>query len=329
MDKLATPAAGEVLIDVVAAGIGNWDELVRIGSWQIGGPAPMALGTEAAGTIAAVGSGVAELREGDEVMTHPLPLRRHGTWAGRLLAPAATVAARPPEASWEAGGAFPIPALTAAQALDRLLGSSGDWVVINGAGSTGGLLVQLAAAQGAGDRDRAGAKKAGPPARASEVLDYAATGLRSSARSPAARGRPSTLLGRGHHIEAVTDGGRLATIRATRQKEERGVVMANVYVGPMVGNFRRCGTRQTAPSACRSRPSVVRSGGRSAAGGRRERTARSSLLKPRWPLTSVSTRRRCRRDRLQYRDAPIVVEHDHRLAPCALRRRSSVVDVGV
>src|ERR687888_240604 len=37
VDELATPAAGEVLIDVVAAGIGNWDELVRIGSWQIGG----------------------------------------------------------------------------------------------------------------------------------------------------------------------------------------------------------------------------------------------------------------------------------------------------
>src|ERR671937_725491 len=105
VDELATPAAGEVLIDVVAAGIGNWDELVRIGSWQIGGPAPMALGTEAAGTVAAVGSDVVELREGDEVMTHPLPLRRHGTWAGRVLAPAATVAARPPAASWEAGPA--------------------------------------------------------------------------------------------------------------------------------------------------------------------------------------------------------------------------------
>src|SRR3989442_15766745 len=81
VDEPAAPAAGEVLIEVVAAGIGNWDELVRIGSWQIGGPAPMALGTEGAGTVAAVGSGVAELRDGDEGMTHPLPLRRHGAWA--------------------------------------------------------------------------------------------------------------------------------------------------------------------------------------------------------------------------------------------------------
>src|SRR5215472_771844 len=150
VDELAPPAAGEVVI-VVAAGIGSWDELVRIGSWQIGGPAPMALGTEAAGTVAAVGSGVAEVREGDEVITHPLPLRRHGTWTERVLAPAATVALRPLGASWEAGGAFPVPALTAAQALDEALGiETGGWVVVNGAGGvTGGLLVQLAAARGA------------------------------------------------------------------------------------------------------------------------------------------------------------------------------------
>src|SRR5438874_5696525 len=90
VDEQATPAAGDVLIDVVAAGIGNWDELVRIGSWQIGGRAPTARGTEASGTVVAVGSRVAELRDGDEVMTHPLPLKRHGTWVGKVLAAAAT-----------------------------------------------------------------------------------------------------------------------------------------------------------------------------------------------------------------------------------------------
>src|SRR5262249_5211120 len=149
VDELPPPSEDEVLIEVAAAGIGNWDELVRIGSWRIGGPAPMALGTEAAGTVAAVGSAVAELREGDEVITHPLPLRRHGTWTGKVLAPAATIAPRPPEASWEAAAAFPVPALTAAQALDEALGiESGGWVVVNGAGGvTGGLLVQLAAAR--------------------------------------------------------------------------------------------------------------------------------------------------------------------------------------
>src|SRR5918912_1784434 len=77
-DDLATPGAGEVLIDVVAAGIGNWDELVRIGSWRIGGPAPMALGTEAAGTVAAGGSRGGGGGGGDGGMTPPFPPRGAG-----------------------------------------------------------------------------------------------------------------------------------------------------------------------------------------------------------------------------------------------------------
>jgi NADPH:quinone reductase-like Zn-dependent oxidoreductase len=239
VDDLVTPAADEVLIDVVTAGIGNWDELVRIGGWPVGGPAPMALGTEAAGTVAAVGSGVAELHEGDEVMTHPLPLRRNGTWAGRLLAPAASVAARPPGASWEAAGAFPIPALTAAQALDEALRiESGGWVVVNGAGGvTGGLLVQLAVARGARVIATASATKAERIRGygASEVLDYhgdwpalvrEVTGGGAPKAVNAARGQAGTTL------QAVADGGRLATITGDPPREERGVAVSDLYVRP-------------------------------------------------------------------------------------------------
>ncbi|HEX2310138.1 MAG TPA: NADP-dependent oxidoreductase [Vicinamibacterales bacterium] len=238
VDELAPPSEDEVLIDVAAAGIGNWDELVRIGSWRIGGQAPMALGTEAAGTVVAVGSRVAEVRDGDEVMTHPLPLRRHGTWAGKVLAPAATLAPRPSAASWEASGAFPIPALTAAQALDEALGiESGGWVVVNGAGGvTGGLLVQLAAARGARVIATASAKKAERIRGhgAAEVLDYHGdwpavvreiTGGAPKAVN-AAPGQAATTL------KAVADGGRLATITGDPPREERGVAVSDVYVRP-------------------------------------------------------------------------------------------------
>ena len=37
VDEPAPPGPDEVLIDVAAAGVGNWDDLVRIGSWEIGG----------------------------------------------------------------------------------------------------------------------------------------------------------------------------------------------------------------------------------------------------------------------------------------------------
>ncbi len=239
LDEPAPPAEGEVLIDVVAAGIGNWDDLVRLGSWQIGGPPPMALGTSAAGTIAAVGPDVGELREGDEVMTHPLPLRRHGTWASRLLAPAASVATRPAEASWEASGAFPIPALTAAQALDEALEiESGGWVVINGAGGvTGGLLVQLAVARGARVVATASPKKAERIRSygAEEVLDYnddwpalvrEITGGGSPKAVNAAPGQGAATS------KAVADGGRLATITADPPQVERGISVSDVYVRP-------------------------------------------------------------------------------------------------
>jgi NADPH:quinone reductase-like Zn-dependent oxidoreductase len=239
VDEPAPPAAGEVLIDVRDAGVANWDELVRIGSWQVGGPPPMALGTEAAGTVAAVGAGVVGLGVGDEVMTHPLPLRRHGTWAERLVAPAATLAPKPPEASWEAAGAFPIPALTAAQALDEVLAiESGEWVVVNGAGGvTGGLLVQLAAARGARVIATASAAKTERVRGygASEVLDYHGvwpalvreiTGGGAPTAVNAARGQAATTLG------AVADGGRLATITGDPPPGERGVAVSDVYVRP-------------------------------------------------------------------------------------------------
>src|ERR671937_664319 len=131
-------------------------------------------------------AGITALGEPVEVMTHPLPLRRHGTWAGRVLAPAATVAARPPAASWEAGGAFPIPALTAAQALDEVLDYHGDW-----------------------------------PALVREI-----TGGGAPKAVNAARGQAANTL------QAVAEGGRLATITGDPPPKERGVAVSDVYVRP-------------------------------------------------------------------------------------------------
>src|SRR5215212_2811380 len=53
-------APDEVLVEVAAAGVGNWDEFVRTGGWAVGGGPPPALGVEAAGTVLAVGDAVAD-----------------------------------------------------------------------------------------------------------------------------------------------------------------------------------------------------------------------------------------------------------------------------
>jgi NADPH:quinone reductase-like Zn-dependent oxidoreductase len=169
-------AADEVLIAVTAAGVGNWDDIVRQGGWDVGAVPPMALGVEAAGVVADVGRTAGDLAAGDEVMTHPLPLRGQGTWAPLLIAPAALVARKPAQMSWAVAGAFPVPALTAVQVVDEALAvRAGETVLVNGAGGvTGSLLVSLAAIRGARVIATAGPASGARLSRlgADEVLDY-------------------------------------------------------------------------------------------------------------------------------------------------------------
>jgi NADPH:quinone reductase-like Zn-dependent oxidoreductase len=243
------PLAGdEVLLEVMAAGVGNWDEYVRTGGWDVGATPPMALGVEAAGTVAAAGRAVSDWAPGDAVMTRPVPLRDQGTWAPRLIAPAGLLARKPPGASWEAAAAFPVPALTAEQVLsDALSVQAGEQVLVNGAGGvTGGLLVVLAALRGAqviataGPAHRQRVTELG----AGHVIDYhdrqwpeqvrAITGgCGVGAAANAAPGAAATA------IRAVADGGRLATITSDPPGEQRGITVSSVYVRPDGTQLRR------------------------------------------------------------------------------------------
>ena len=234
-------APDEVLVEVVAAGVGNWDEFVRTGGWDVGGGPPMALGVEAAGRVLAVGDAVSDWSLGDEVMTHPVPLRDQGTWAPRLIAPAALLARKPATVTWEAAAVFPVPALTAEQVLGEALDvHAGEQLVVHGAGGvTGGLLVALGALRGAQV-----IATAGPASRqrvsalgAAQVIDYhdrdwpeqvrAITGGRGvSASVNAVPGYAADA------IRAVADNGRLATITGDPPAQERGITVSNVYVRP-------------------------------------------------------------------------------------------------
>src|SRR5262245_65414587 len=68
-------ADDEVLIEIRAAGVGNWEEFVRTGEWEVGRAPPMALGVEAAGLITTIGASVEAWQPGAEVRSDPLPLR--------------------------------------------------------------------------------------------------------------------------------------------------------------------------------------------------------------------------------------------------------------
>jgi NADPH:quinone reductase-like Zn-dependent oxidoreductase len=234
-------ADDEVLIQVRAAGVANWDEIVRTGGWDVGRGPPMALGVEAAGVVTAIGRMVTDWAPGDEVITHPLPLRDQGTWAPTLIATAAVLAPKPAGVSWEVAAVFPVPALTAAQVLDEALEvKTGDRLLVNGAGGvTGGLLVSLGSLRGAEVFATAGphSLESVGALGARHVIDYhdedwpdqvlAITGR--SGVSAAVNAAPG---GAKDAIRAVTDGGRLATITSDPPAEERGIMVSSVYVRP-------------------------------------------------------------------------------------------------
>ena len=239
-------AADEVLINVAAAGVANWDDIVRVGGWDVGTTPPMALGVEAAGTITAVGDAVTNFGPGDEVMTHPLPLRAQGTWAERLIAPANLLASKPATVSWAAAAAFPVPALTAEQVLTEALEAhAGQTLLVNGAGGlTGGMLVQLGSLGGlrviatAGPASRHRVRGLG----AEEVLDYhdsdwPARVLRLTGGRGVAVAANAARGGAAMALSTVADGGRLATITSDAPAAERGIAVSEVYVRPDGGQL--------------------------------------------------------------------------------------------
>jgi NADPH:quinone reductase-like Zn-dependent oxidoreductase len=233
------PGPGETLITVRAAAVARWDEYVRVGSWDVGARPPLALGVAASGTLAALGPGVSGWSTGDEVMSHPVPLVEQGCWSESLLARADLLAARPTTVSWEQAAAFPVPALTADQALAAALpNASAVQLLVHGAGGVTGQLTAASAVL-------AGAEVAatGGPGSSEQlqrigvalVCDYHDEHWPAAVRDWAGgRGVPAAINaapgGETAALSVVADGGRLATITGAPPAGERGVTIIDVRV---------------------------------------------------------------------------------------------------
>jgi NADPH:quinone reductase-like Zn-dependent oxidoreductase len=139
------PGAGEVLIDVHAAGVGPWDGWIRAGQSALPQPLPLAPGSDLSGTVAAVGSGVSEFAIGDQVfgVTNTQFL---GAYAEYAVASAGMLAKKPSSLNYVEAASVPVVAVTAWQGLfDHARLEAGQTVVIHGAaGSVGAYAVQLA-----------------------------------------------------------------------------------------------------------------------------------------------------------------------------------------
>jgi NADPH2:quinone reductase len=146
---LVAPGAGEVLLRQTAIGINFVDVYHRTG--QFGAhdspPLPLVLGVQGVGRVEAVGSGVANVAEGDRVAYVGVI----GAYAERRLAPASRLVKLPDDISDELAAAALLRGLTAEYLLRRLYNvRPGVRVLVHAAaGGVGLVLCQWAKALGA------------------------------------------------------------------------------------------------------------------------------------------------------------------------------------
>ena len=123
LQTLPVPEIGpdEVLIRVEVAGVGVWDAFEREGGFaQMFGTEPKfpyVLGSDGAGTIAAVGEQIERFKEGDRVYALALVNAKGGFYAQFVALKADNVSPIPKELPIEQAGAMPSDALTALQGL--------------------------------------------------------------------------------------------------------------------------------------------------------------------------------------------------------------------
>jgi NADPH:quinone reductase-like Zn-dependent oxidoreductase len=140
------PPPGEVLVRVLAAGVGPWDVSLRRGGWT--GGLPYIPGGEFAGVVVGDTGADAALDDGAPVYGYP---GLTGCYAQYVSCPVEKLAPVPAGLPIVDAGAAPIDALTAEQGLtDELAIKAGDRILITaGAGGLGHFAVQIARILGA------------------------------------------------------------------------------------------------------------------------------------------------------------------------------------
>jgi NADPH:quinone reductase-like Zn-dependent oxidoreductase len=138
------PVAGQLLVRVHAAGVGNWDALIREGKVQLEA-LPIILGSELSGIVEAVGAEVSGFKPGDEVYGATNP-QFSGAYAEYATPMAGMMAQKPKALTFIEAASAPIVAVTAWQMLfDHAHVTAGQTVLIHGAaGNVGAYAVRLA-----------------------------------------------------------------------------------------------------------------------------------------------------------------------------------------
>jgi NADPH:quinone reductase len=133
------PGPGQVLVYVAASGVNYVDTYQRSGTYQI--PLPFVPGVEGAGTVAALGDDVTDLKVGDRVGWVAAP----GSYAEQVLLPADRAIPLPDAVSFELAAAALLQGLTAHYLCTSTYPvQAGDAALVHAAaGGVGLLLTQM------------------------------------------------------------------------------------------------------------------------------------------------------------------------------------------
>ena len=141
------PGAGQVMIDVAAAGINFPDVLSIAGTYQVKTPTPFIPGNEAAGIITAIGSGVHRFAVGDKVIV----ATRGSAFAEKCVALEQMTIPLPDGLDLEQGAGFSVAYGTSYHAMKQgaNLQAGETLLVLGAAGGVGIAAVEIGKAMGA------------------------------------------------------------------------------------------------------------------------------------------------------------------------------------
>ena len=166
------PGAGEVLVKIEATGVCHTDLHAVDGDWPVKPIMPLIPGHEGVGTVAAVGSGVIGLKEGDAVGVpwlhdacgeceycrtgwetlcpnqHNSGYGVNGTYAEYAIGSAPYVGRLPQNPDFASLAPILCAGVTSYKGLKETEAKPGEWVAISGIGGLGHLAVQYAKAMG-------------------------------------------------------------------------------------------------------------------------------------------------------------------------------------
>jgi NADPH2:quinone reductase len=249
------PGPDEVLLRIESAGVGVWDPYEREGEFakmfDTKPSFPYVLGSDGAGTVAAVGAQVHGFKEGDHAYALALSNPKGGFYAEYAAVKADYVSRIPKKLNVEQAGVMPSDALTALRGLDEILKlKKGESLIVFGAGGgIGHLAVQLAKRMGArvfavasGDDGVALAKRLGADA----VVNGRKDDVEAAARTFAPNGLDAALITAGGEaaeraLRAMNKNGRVAYPNGVRPepKAPSGVKAQSYDMEPSPGQIEK------------------------------------------------------------------------------------------